>query len=505
MRDQPFYVPDRKTAPPPREPIRNGTYWCTQVIGATLMVCALVITGTAQDRPLIGRTQVLSAIHAAASLPVPLTRISVASDGTEANGASRSPGITADGRFVVFVSFATNLAAGATAGQPNIFLRDTLTGKTTLLASASDLPRVTPDGRYVSYHTIADAGSLQVLDRLTDTRATLAATSSISDDFRYAAKAVGDFGSQTVSVVDRLTGNSTAIGEGNDPILSGDGRFVIYWRIDSSSSLSAWLTDLSAGTSRQVLRGGSSVPRGVRANRYLLFSNTLENTFSAFPATNVIDLVTGQPVITDSYGASVSASGRYIAYANASGDRHDVYLLDQQTNALVRVSVPANGGVANGDSGSSAIDDSGHVVFSSAASNLVPGDANNATDVFLAAGGVDANVPTQPRSLIATVSVLGASATVDLSWQAPATGGLPTNYLVEAGSAPGSSDLANFSNGPATSLHAAIPLGRTIFVRVRAMNSSGVSLPSNEVSFTAGGGTPPGPPTSLAIAGRGQS
>ena len=46
-----------------------------------------------------------------------------------------------------------------------------------------------------------------------------------------------------------------------------------------------------------------------------------------------------------------------------------------------------------------------------------------------------------------------------------------------------------------------VPLGRTIFVRVRAANDAGVSPPSAELSFTPGRGVPPAAPTQLGIAG----
>ena len=51
-------------------------------------------------------------------------RISVATDGTQANGFSRSPSISADGRYVAFASDATNLVPGDTNGRTDIFLHD---------------------------------------------------------------------------------------------------------------------------------------------------------------------------------------------------------------------------------------------------------------------------------------------------------------------------------------------------------------------------------------------
>ncbi len=59
------------------------------------------------------------------------TRVSVASDGTEGNGNSQlsriPPSISADGRFVTFISEASNLVSGDTNGQNDIFVHDSKT------------------------------------------------------------------------------------------------------------------------------------------------------------------------------------------------------------------------------------------------------------------------------------------------------------------------------------------------------------------------------------------
>jgi Tol biopolymer transport system component len=56
------------------------------------------------------------------------TRISVASDGTQGNGASERPAISPDGRFVAFNSGATNLTPGDTSVQRDVFMHDRVTG-----------------------------------------------------------------------------------------------------------------------------------------------------------------------------------------------------------------------------------------------------------------------------------------------------------------------------------------------------------------------------------------
>ncbi len=74
----------------------------------------------------------------------------------------------------------------------------------------------------------------------------------------------------------------------------------------------------------------------------------------------------------------------------------------------------------------------------------------------------------------------GSAATVTLRWQAPASGGAVTAYQIEAGSAPGLSNLAVVQTGNIQSFSTPIPAG-TYYVRVRALNGSGPGPVSNEV------------------------
>lgn len=121
-------------------------------------------------------------------------RVSVASDGTQGDGESFSPTISADGRWVAFWSFASNLAAGDTnecpysSGSPNcpdVFVRDLQTGTTERVSVASDGTQanevsgasgVSADGRWVVFWSLAsnlvvsdDNGFMDVFvhDRLT--------------------------------------------------------------------------------------------------------------------------------------------------------------------------------------------------------------------------------------------------------------------------------------------------------------------------------------------------
>ena len=89
----------------------------------------------------------------------------------------------------------------------------------------------------------------------------------------------------------------------------------------------------------------------------------------------------------------VSANGRYVVFSSVAtnlvtGDnnqKRDIFLHDTQTNITTRVSVASNGAKSNKDYSSfpSISGDGRYVVFQSDATNLVTGDTNAKTDIFL--------------------------------------------------------------------------------------------------------------------------
>jgi cysteine-rich repeat protein len=144
------------------------------------------------------------------------TRVSVASDGTQANGNSYSAAISADGRFVVFESAATNLVAGDTNGADDLFVHDRQTGTTTSItpgpsgvATAYGVAAISADGRFVAFNS--------------------SAANLVPGDTN---------GENDVFVHDMSTGVTTRVstpdagGEGNGrswlPAMSADGRVVAF-------------------------------------------------------------------------------------------------------------------------------------------------------------------------------------------------------------------------------------------------------------------------------------
>jgi titin len=100
------------------------------------------------------------------------------------------------------------------------------------------------------------------------------------------------------------------------------------------------------------------------------------------------------------------------------------------------------------------------------------GESEPTADLVLVAPGA----PLAPSGLVAS----GAGSIVDLVWAAPAGGAAPTTYVVEAGSAPGLSNLGIIALGDVLRFSAVVPAG-SYHVRVRAANAQGRGESSNEI------------------------
>ena len=92
------------------------------------------------------------------------TRVSVDSRGRQANGGSAAPSLSGDGRFVGFGSYASNLVDGDTNQDIDVFVHDRQTGKTIRVSvdsqgrqanGGSGIPAVSAEGRWVAFHSFA--------------------------------------------------------------------------------------------------------------------------------------------------------------------------------------------------------------------------------------------------------------------------------------------------------------------------------------------------------------
>ncbi|MBM4440882.1 MAG: PD40 domain-containing protein [Candidatus Rokubacteria bacterium] len=306
------------------------------------------------------------------------TRVSVASAGAPGNLDSFSPSISGDGRFVAFTSFATNLVANDTNGRPDAFVHDRATGETTRVSvtsagtqgnassSTSSLSSISADGRFVLFSSLA--------------------TNLVANDTN---------GRRDVFVHDRATGETTRVSvasdgaQGNDqsnqaPSISADGRFVAF---------SSFATNLVAGDSNG------------RPDAFVHDRVTGETT-------RVSVAGDGTQGNSDSLDAAVSGDGRFVALisfatnlvANDTNSGSDVFLHDRATGETTRVSVTSGGTQGNGDSDEPAISaDGGAIAFHSRATNLVAGGTNGFIQVFVHDRAAPNAAPTANAGAGATV------------------------------------------------------------------------------------------------------
>lgn len=338
--------------------------------------------------------------------------VSVGAGGTQANGYSYAPSISADGRYVAFTSAANNLVSSDTNNIDDVFLYDRQTNITTRISvgtggtegnSFSYIPSISADGRYV---TFTSAASNLVSDD----------TNSTYDIFVYDTKA------NTTSRVSVGTGGTQGNGASFNSSISADGRYVAFYSEatnlvsgDSNGIGDIFVYDRQNNTTSLVSVGLSGTPAdnisfdaSISADgRYVAFysyasnlvSGDTNNTSDIFvydrqtKTTSRVSVATGGTQGNGySYAPSISADGRYVAFESdasnlVSGDTNysfDIFVYDRQTNKTKRISVANDGTQGNGYSyGPSISADGRYVTFSSYATNLVSGDINGNSDVFV--------------------------------------------------------------------------------------------------------------------------
>lgn len=302
-------------------------------------------------------------------------------DGTNsatANGESSSPAISEDGRYVAFLSRATNLAPGISGTALNTYWRDRQSGTTVALTTnGSDFPTMSRDGRFVAY-TALIAGrprSLVLRDMQLQTNLLNGEFSQVAPYIMsanggtvvYQASSNGQwpiFAWDAGSRSNRLLGFSSNPGvSGSGLVVSADGQFVVW--VNRTNTLF-----VSDGFSNVLLYD-------LRAATTTLLSVNTNGTG-------------GGNANSDS--PSISADGRFVAYRSFASDLvvndlnglADVFIFDRLTgiNSLVSGNRAGNG-TGNGISAGPLLSADGRtVVFRSVASDLIDGDDNGTQDIF---------------------------------------------------------------------------------------------------------------------------
>lgn len=279
-----------------------------------------------------------------------LVQASSDSNGVPGNRMSGDPALSADGRYVAFVSMASNLTIGAPYNDYDILVRDLQTGAIERqnlnaagqrYARSATAPAISADGRYVVFTSLPYAPTSRV-DVLRKDRQT----------------------KQLVQLNVDPAGASAVTGESNNPAISADGRVVAF---QSGSA------NLVAGD------GNGAIDSFVRD---VQLSTTVRA--SAVTGAARADAASDE--------AATSRDGRYVAFSSLAGNLvggdgdalRDIFVHDRNDAGIVRVSTDAAGVAANGASDSPSISADGlWIAFRSAATNLVAGDTNVRADVFV--------------------------------------------------------------------------------------------------------------------------
>jgi archaellum component FlaF (FlaF/FlaG flagellin family) len=340
------------------------------------------------------------------------TMVSVNSAGTNGgnnNSGYYGPSMSADGRFVAFISKASDLTAtNDTNGKFDVYVRDMQTGVTTLASinsagtnSGSDdsyAATVSANGRVVAFWSKAN-------DLVTD-----------DPNFR-----------QNVFVRDLTTGTTTRIVAGGNadqyeaPQVSSDGRYIFFTTEagylvpgDGNADRDIFMRDMQTGQTTLVtgnfLNTGSA-NLGTREfqtssdGRFVSFTssatNLVPNDTNATDDIFVRDITTGTTVraSVNSSGVAgdqqslrpyISGNGRFVSFTtlsrlarNDTNDRVDVYVHDLHTHRTTVASLNYIGTLADGASGGQMSADGRYIYLTGNDGYLVPDDNNGKIDAFV--------------------------------------------------------------------------------------------------------------------------
>lgn len=345
-----------------------------RLIGAGHPLYALSAVGVIILSSLLTQQQVFQTFHL----------VSVNSLGVEANKRSERAAVSSDGRFIAFISLADNLVSGDTNAQDDVFVRDIQSGTTERVSLDSfgneaneqsvGTPWISADGRFVGFTSFAtnlrpgdEPGTPDIFlhDRetgITEHITERGGPADFSADGRFVAFGrpaylTPDFVS-SVWVKDRMTNSVTQVDEGANSHsdygldMSDDGRVVAF------------------GSRASNLVAGDT--------------NDRPDVFVRDMTTGVIERVS-----VDSFGnqgngqsgfCAISPDGRYVAFESFSNNlvpdgNPGLFIHDRLSSSTRRI--------GSSSSSTPSFSPSGDLVFQSPDGNLVPDDTNGAVDIFI--------------------------------------------------------------------------------------------------------------------------
>jgi Tol biopolymer transport system component len=320
-------------------------------------------------------------------------RVSVSTGGAQANSGAYMPRFSTDGRRLVFDSDASNLVTSDLLGFRDVFIRNVPNAQTERVSltftqlepngnSLNGAPNA--DGRFVAFESLAS--------NLTSTTDSL----GFSDIF------VRDRLNSATSLISVSTSGAPGNGDSSWASISDDGRYVVFLSeasnlipVDGNTHADIFIRDRQTNTTTRIngIGGGAPNERSFRPvisgdGRYIAFTSLASNlatgdSVDLFADVFLHDRHTAATIKISSgasaEGVDISGDGRLIVYSAMQ----QVYLFDRLTGQTALVSRNTLGAPGNGASGEPAISADGTTItFASAASDLIPNDTNNASDIF---------------------------------------------------------------------------------------------------------------------------
>lgn len=291
------------------------------------------------------------------------TCTTTAPNGQALSGPAESPSLSADGNLMAFCSSASNWVSGDSNGAKDVFLMNTASGAVSRIsvdsagvqgnADSCDAV-ISGNGKYVAFLTRASnlggTANWQVVRKNLQTG--------------------------QVERLSQATDGSAGNSDAGRPSISYDGLRVTF--SSRASNLVSGLLGSRSNVYIYYTPGGAGIQ----------FDAPKDLGSGLFGVRNR----SGGAPNGDAGNPSISCNGQVVAFGSSASDlvsgdiagNDDVFVVDAQTGATRRALAAGNGGEANGDSGSPALNCEGTTVaFESAANNIDPNDPNGNTDIYV--------------------------------------------------------------------------------------------------------------------------
>jgi len=348
--------------------------------------------------------------------------VSITQDGNIPTGNSHAPAISADGINIVFLSYASDLVATDNDDLLDVFVYDFLKGSTTLVSHTIGLsdgepsrPSISANGKFIVYSSEAsnvipndnnESSDVFLYDLVSDKTELISISSDSNSDGE-----IGDKKSLT-----------------KRPSVTQDGRYVVFYsystnfdsRVESTNeTYQVYLRDRKEETTElisknvygEVGNGSSEYPTISADGSVIAFHSTATNLdldgidnndtsdiFLFDIKSETIKRISNTPEGNAGNGvsdlAALSADGSKVAFVSLSDNlllppiadsngTTDIYIFTEASGSIQRVSIDSQGNESNGVSDAPSLSETGrYIAFYSLANNLVVNDTNESSDVF---------------------------------------------------------------------------------------------------------------------------